>query len=183
MPRIPSSLTTVPLALSIAFVLFTPMPLRAMAQEATPETACPMTSEEENEAIARRWHDDAISGHDLAVLDEIAADDIVHHAGSFPDGEGVEAVKQVLGALLTGFPDVRQTIDAIASDDDIVVTRWTTEGTHEGEFQGYAPTGLPITWSGINLFRIECGRIAEAWSELDGLGRAAQFEANAEEAP
>jgi predicted ester cyclase len=78
---------------------------------------------------------------------------------------------------------VRQTIDVIASDDDLVVTRWTTEGTHEGVFQGYAPTGLPVTWSGINLFRIECSRIAEEWSELDGLGRAAQFEANAEQAP
>ena len=40
-------------------------------------------------------------------------------------------------------------------------------------------SGKPVTWSGINIFRIECGKIAEEWSEVDGVGRIAQFEENA----
>lgn len=153
------------------------------AQDATPAGACPATSEADNEAIALRWHEDAINGHDLAVIDDIVSDDVVHHAGTFPDGVGPEAVKAVLGALLDGFPDVQHTVEQVIAKDDTVVTRWTATGTHEGEFQGYAPSGRPVTWTGINIFRIECGRIAEEWSELDGIGRLAQFEAAATPTP
>ncbi len=161
------------LILAIAMSQLAVSPVRA--QDATPAAACPATSEAENEAIARRWHEDAINGGDLAVIDEIVSSDVVHHAGTFPDGEGPDAVKTVLDALLAGFPDVRHTIEQVIASDDFVVTRWQAEGTHEGEFQGYAATGTPVTWTGINIFRIECGRIAEEWSEVDGLGRLRQL--------
>ena len=48
------------------------------AQEATPVSppaGCPTTTEDENAAIARRWHEEAINHHDLTVLDEILAPD------------------------------------------------------------------------------------------------------------
>ncbi len=150
-----------------------------MAQDATPAASCPATTEEENAAIAQRWTDDVINGGDLAVLDDIAAVDIIHHAGTFPDRTGVDGVKEVLGALLTGFPDARQTVEQVITDDDLVVVRWSATGMHEGEFQGFAPSGKPVTWTGINIFRFECGKIAEDWSEVDGAGRIAQFEENA----
>ncbi len=43
---------------------------QARAQEATPAASCPATSKEENEAVARRWYEDALNGADLTVLDE-----------------------------------------------------------------------------------------------------------------
>jgi steroid delta-isomerase-like uncharacterized protein len=158
----------------IAVIAASPAPL-ATAQDATPTADCPATTEEENEAIARRWHEDVINGANLDTLDEIVADDIIHHAGTFPDGVGTEAVKTVLGVLLTGFPDVQHTIEQVLTDGEFVVTRWQADGTQTGEFQGHAPTGKSVTWTGINIFRIECGRIAEEWSELDGLGRLQQL--------
>jgi hypothetical protein len=59
----------------------------ARAQNATPSAACPVTTEDENEGTARRWFEGAINGADLSVIDEIVTADIVHHAGTFPDGE------------------------------------------------------------------------------------------------
>ena len=156
---------------------------RVAAQEATPDAGCPVTSEEENIAIARRWHEEAINGHDLDVIDEIAAPEIIHHAGTFPDGVGVDAVKGVLGALESGFPDVQHSIEHVIADGDLVVVRWTAQGTQSGEFQGLAPTGKSVTWSGVNFFRFECGKIAEEWSEVDGLGRLQQLGAVATPTP
>jgi hypothetical protein len=31
------------------------------------------------------------------------------------------------------------------------------------------------TWTGINIFRIKCGRIAEVWSEVDAVTRTQQL--------
>ena len=145
------------------------------AVQATPAADCPVTTEAENEAIARRWHEEMINGEDLGVLDEIVASDIVHHAGTFPDGVGADAVKDVIGALLTGFPDAHHTVEQVLVDGNTVVVRWRGEGTQTGEFQGYPPTGKRVSWTGINIFRLECGQIAEAWSEVDGLGRLRQL--------
>jgi predicted ester cyclase len=139
---------------------------------ATPPAGCPTTTEEENAAIARRWHEDVISAHDLAVLDEILASDAALDSATFADNPGPPAV---LGALLTGFPDVRHTVEAVITEGDVVVIRYRATGTHAGEFQGYAPTGKAVTWTGINIYRIECGRIAEVWSEVDALGRIEQL--------
>jgi steroid delta-isomerase-like uncharacterized protein len=146
------------------------------AQDATPAASpaagCPTTTEEENAAIARRWHEEAINNHDLSVLDAILAPDAAHDSATFTANPGPRAV---LGALLTGFPDVQHTVEAVITEGDLVVIRYTATGTHSGEFQGYAATGKRVTWTGINIYRIECGRIAEIWSEVDGLGRIGQL--------
>ena len=149
----------------------------------SPEAACPATTESENEAVARRWHEEAINDGNLGVIAEIVTEDVIHHAGTFPDGEGPEAITHVLGALLTGFPDVEHTIEQVIASGEFVVIRFQAEGTHEGEFQGLAATGKHVSWSGINMFRFECGRIAEEWSEVDGLGRIRQIEAEATPTP
>jgi predicted ester cyclase len=147
-----------------------------MAQEATmaasPPAGCLTTTEDENAAIARRWHEDAINNHDLTVLDEILTPDAALDSATVPDNPGP---REVLGILLTGFPDVQHTIEAVITEGDLVVIRYRAAGTHEGEFQGSAPTGKSVTWTGINIYRLECGRIAEVWSEVDALGRIAQL--------
>jgi predicted ester cyclase len=156
----------------------------AQAQDATPVASpaagCLATSEEVNAAIARRWHEEIINTHDLTALDKILASDASQDSATFADNPGP---REVLGALFTGFPDVQHAVDAVVTDGDLVVVRYTATGTHEGEFQGYAPTGNTATWTGMNMYRIECGRIAETWSEVDGLGRIEQMRGSEAGAP
>ena len=40
---------------------------------------------------------------------------------------------------------------------------------------GDASSGRTATGTGINVFRIACGRIAEAWSEVDAVSRTRQL--------
>jgi len=47
---------------------------------------------------------------------------------------------------------------------------WTATGTQEGEWQGIAPTGKTVSWTGINVFAIACGQITESWGEADHIG-------------
>ncbi|MCD6032468.1 MAG: SnoaL-like polyketide cyclase, partial [Thermomicrobiales bacterium] len=43
--------------------------------------------------------------------------------------------------------------------------------------------GRTATWTGVNIFRIECGKIVEVWSEVDALSRNAQLTGVAEATP
>ncbi len=142
---------------------------------ATPSASCPPDTAESNAAIGSRWTEEALDKHDLDLLDEFVAEDLVHHSGIFIDEIGREALKEDFVALLTAFPDARFTADVIVADDDGAAVRWTGRGTHDGELQGLAPTGLPVVFTGINVYRVVCGQIVEGWSEPDSLGLLRQL--------
>jgi predicted ester cyclase len=45
------------------------------------------------------------------------------------------------------------------AERDAVVSRWTWRGTHQGEFEGVAPTGKVLTATGITIFHFAGGKI------------------------
>ena len=53
------------------------------------------------------------------------------------------------------------------AEGDKVVLRMTGDFTHLGEFMGIPPTGKPITWSCIDIWRIADGKFVEHWVEAD----------------
>ena len=135
---------------------------------------CPATNLDAKKAIARTWHE-SLNQRNLDALDSVLASDIAHHSATFPDTVGPAGVKRILGAAFTGFPDAHWTVEDVIAEGDLVAMRFRVDGTHLGEFQGYAPTGRPVVWTGINILRIECGRIVESWSEVDSVGRLEQI--------
>ncbi len=103
-----------------------------------------MPTEEENEAIFRRYIEEVFNRGNLQVADEIF-DRYVSHQ---PDGStlerGPEDVKRFVGEFRTAFPDLRISIDDQIAGGDKVVTRVTLRGTHQGMFRGTAPTGKEV---------------------------------------
>lgn len=130
----------------------------------------------ENKAVVRRLFEEVWEKGNLAVADEIFAADYVHHDPSTPDfGRGPEGEKKRATLYRTAFPDLRLTIDDMIAEGDTVVTRWTARGTHKGELRGIAPTGKPVTVTGISVARFSGGKAAEQWVNWDALGMFAQL--------
>lgn len=149
------------------------------AQDATPPAspaACAVTTEAENQAIANVWHEEAINNGNLEALRDVVAPDVVHHAaGGYPDVTNIEGVMSMMGAFPAAFSDLHYTVDFWVVQDDMVVERYTATGTQDGPLGDMPATGREATWTGVNIFRIECGKIAEVWSEVDALSRNAQL--------
>ena len=56
-----------------------------------------------------------------------------------------------------------------------MVTRFTSRGTHQGEFVGIPPTGNQITVEGISIDRVVGGKSAESWTINDVMGMMQQL--------
>ena len=141
----------------------------ARTQEATPTADL-----EANKALARRFHADIFNQGNMEAADEILAPDFVWR--SPPDQAdpliGPEAVKEAATEFRGFFPDVVVTDEDVIAEGDRVVIRWTMHGTAESE------TGtFPVTFTGIDIFRIEGGKLAELWQNTDALGLEEQFAA------
>ena len=89
--------------------------------------------------------------------------------------EQVEAARQEAADFRQGFPDVVSTIEDLIAEGDKVVARWRSRATHQGEYTGIPPTGKEVEFTGISVYRIEAGKIAESWTIEDELGLMRQI--------
>ncbi len=131
-------------------------------------------STEENKALVRRLFEESAVGN-LAVMDEVLADDIVDHSAWEGQAPGREGYKQALSYVFAAFPDARTLVEDQIAEGDKVVTRWTIRATHQGEFLDVPATGKQVTVTGISIHRIAGDKIVEEWTNLDMLGLLQQL--------
>ena len=134
-----------------------------------------MSNTEENKAIARREIEEMWNQGQLDVIDEIFAADFVFHVLGSPDIQGTEGYKQFVTMYRTAFPDLQFTIKDQIAEEDKVVIRWSTTGTHKGELMGIPPTGLTAPTPGITIGRYTGGKCVESWAIWDALGMLQQL--------
>ena len=127
----------------------------------------------ENKALVRRYFKDA--PHNPEVCDEIFAPRFqfhaIHRTGISP--QVVECTPQSEKAAYeqhkSAWGGWHIAVEEMIAEGDRVMVRWTSHGTHQGESRGLPPTYKQVTNSGINIFRIADGKIAEIWDIYDRL--------------
>jgi predicted ester cyclase len=139
-------------------------------------------------AIARRWveegwrHDDALpDGH---IVDDLHAPCFIDHDSGDRAADNA-GFREGIARLLAAFPGLRaeardfvvETSCAGASGglSGSVAVRWTAVGTQTGAYLGAAPVNRPVHFKGIEIIRVDDGRITERWGEWDGLELLAQL--------
>jgi predicted ester cyclase len=129
------------------------------------------TAEElSNKETFKRFHEAANTGDAeflSKTIDDLVAPDAAIRTPLPIDATGAELLKQVWAMLLRIYPDIHLTVDDVIAEGDKVVARNTVTGTHQGEFMGVAPTGKPVTYNEIFIFRFADGRVVETWGVVD----------------
>jgi predicted ester cyclase len=116
---------------------------------------------------------DVAAPEDLA--DRLYAPDVVDHNLQPGQGPGLDGIKQVIDVYRTVFPDLHLSCDDAVSSGDRIAVRWSATGTHEGAGLGVPPSHKKAQLTGIDIVRIENGRVAERWGEFNGLELMAQL--------
>ncbi len=134
-----------------------------------------MTSPEENKAVVRRFSNEFKNKANYAIVDELMTAGFQHHFKDPRLPRGREGMKILGRSVVQAFPDVHANIQDMIAEGDKVVERTDAGGTHKGDFNGVPASGRPVRWSELHLYRIEKGKIAELWSEIDFLAIMAQI--------
>lgn len=124
---------------------------------------------EQNEAVVRRYVEEAWNQGKADLLDEIMSSEYARYTSGSAQRLTRDGQKQRITTLREAFPDLHFTIDDLIAAGDTVVMRLTARGTHQGRFMGIAPTGKPVTVTGIDIARFADGKIVEHWGEMDTL--------------
>ena len=114
---------------------------------------------EQNKAIVRDYLNDIVNKGNMAAFDSYFSEDVV-----FNNFRGFRQQHLArLQAIRSAFPDHHLLVEDQIAEGDKVVTRVTFHGTHQGQFNGIAPTGKQVNWSGIAMDRIADGKVVEMW--------------------
>lgn len=137
-----------------------------------------MTKEENNKAVVGRWFTEFWgSSWNPAIIDELAAPDMLLQYSLHAPRRGREDVRAFMNGFRAAFPDLgfSGTADLIA-EGDYVVGRWAGGGTHTGPaFDDFlvgalpAKSGRTMRFTGTTVIRVEDGKIAEEVGLDDGV--------------
>lgn len=127
-------------------------------------------SPEENNTIAKKFFHEAWNNGNFAIVEELTTPETIDHSTLHGHAErGTESFRQIISMFRAGFPNIHLTINDAIYAGDKVVHRWTLTGTHNQEFMGIPATGKSVEFTGVTIVRMEEGKLAERWSNIDML--------------
>jgi len=128
------------------------------------------------EAVTRRLFEEVFNHGRLDLIDELIAEDAVEHEPlPISTGEMRTDLRAWLTELRRAFPDYHVEIEELIVDGDKAVARERITGTNAGPLLGIPPTGRPICIDGIDILRVDGGRVVEHWGLADGQTMARQL--------
>ena len=108
---------------------------------------------------AKLWN-----GGDIAIVDDLYSKEALYHNADFVDVKGPEKIKGFVKWVYTAYPDFAITFDEPMKFKDRTVTTFKATGTNNGPLAGdMPPTGKRMSFNGVTIYKIENGKVTEAW--------------------
>ncbi|MEV4282636.1 ester cyclase [Actinoplanes xinjiangensis] len=137
-----------------------------------------MTASVEKNVTVVRTAFETLQHGDLDACAEQLTENFIVNLPGLPDPlRGRKIWKFGVQAMRDGFPDLSIVIEDIFGAGDRVAVRLRFSGTHTGTFQDVPATHRPVTFTSIDIYRVEGDRIAEEWVSPDMAGLMQQITA------
>jgi hypothetical protein len=113
--------------------------------------------------LVRRLVTDVMNGGQLDLLTELCTPSLA------------PKLRRAFDEFRSAFPDWHQDVREVVSDGHTVVARMRCTGTHQGPWQGLAPTGRQMRVDEVYFFRVADDRITGLWGLEDTWTRMRQL--------
>jgi predicted ester cyclase len=116
-----------------------------------------------NAALMARYYDEVFNRRNLDFLRAHLHLEVVGHGPGADDVvRGVEAVVAFSTYAWEVYDDYRLTVEDVVAAGDRVLVRGSVTALHK-------PTGRPVRFFGLTLYRLESGLVREYWRAYDRL--------------
>ena len=139
------------------------------------------------EHIVKKFFEEVRSGKNPDYATELMADQVLAHQVLAHQviSEEELTVKRTpkdyadhVKEMVEAYGNFSLEIQEFIVQDHKVYVRWKQVGTHVCEVDGYEPTKLPVIEIASAVYRIENGKIAEYWIQIDRAGIENQLKRN-----
>lgn len=111
--------------------------------------------------LIRCFYETVVSENDVSRVPDFVSDRLCLRLGEHKTAVGVEGMIGHIAATKSTYPDYTVRITRQFCDGDYVISEFVMEGSHEGEWFGIEPSHRRLTFTGVNIDRVEEGKITE----------------------
>ena len=111
--------------------------------------------------IIHRFYQDMAAGLPERQVEAAGAD--LTPVKSSCKKSGTRIFRNFFSSVSEAFPDYELKIESLVANGDRVMVRYIIQGTQKGVFLGIEPTHQRMTISGIDVFRLDSGKVVEHW--------------------
>jgi predicted ester cyclase len=125
---------------------------------------------ETNKAVIRGFVD-SVNTHSWDNLRVLLVPHFIRHsnAAGVPEVRSAEEFINYLKNEYVTFPDAEETLLDLIAEGESVAARSHFRGTQVGSMGSYPASNKVLSATYLAIYRLEGGRIAEAWAEWDNL--------------
>jgi steroid delta-isomerase-like uncharacterized protein len=121
----------------------------------------------DNKLIVLRFFEELWNQQNLAVADEIFAENLLFRGTLGSSDVGISAFKRYFEFARTAFSNLRAEIHELIVAGDAVVARVTWSARHSGELFGIPATGREWSYEAAAIFHLRDAKIVNAWTVGD----------------
>jgi steroid delta-isomerase-like uncharacterized protein len=123
-----------------------------------------MGTRETNRKLIAGYYDELWNQWRFNLVHQFVSPKVRFHGSVGVSVEGQQGFINYMNLIRSAFPDFHNTVEEMVVENDRVAARLTYRGTHRGKIFGVEPSGKPILYEGLALFRIgDDGKIAEGY--------------------
>ncbi len=129
-----------------------------------------------NKQVVREFVE-AINRQDWRRFEELVAPDVVRHSSTYgqPTIRSRDELRKLVAAEAETFSDAHETVNFLVAEGDMVAVHSAFRGTQRGPLGPFPASGKQLSADFISIYRVDSGRIAEAWVEWDSLSGLIQL--------
>lgn len=120
----------------------------------------------DNADVIREWFA-AVEAGDIKAVDRFYDTDFVAHPAGKTKQSSREAVRTELAAITAAAPNPVLTIKHLLATDDLVFCHYTMDLVDSGKAFNLPATQRRVQINGIDLYRLQDGKIVEQWAYSD----------------
>jgi len=141
--------------------------------------ASPANAEGDGRSVIDRFAA-ALGARDVQAFADLFAEDYVNRqrsaAAPAPSGKSAkQATVDFFANRIGAMSDLKVTVEAALATGDMAAASFVYEGTQDGAYYGFAPTGRTLRFTSCDIFRLRDGKIVEHWGMGDIAGVVAQL--------
>ncbi|GAC1429984.1 MAG: ester cyclase [Acidobacteriaceae bacterium] len=122
--------------------------------------------------LMERWFNQVWNEGNEDAIEQMSTPDVVAHGLRDAHGRQIHDVatfKELHRQFNSAFSDIHIEVEKVVTEGDFSVARCSFFGRHTGFAFGRPATGKQVNFTGMCMIRIQDGKIAEWWNELDFL--------------
>lgn len=120
--------------------------------------------------LLHRWFDEVWNQKRTDTINEMMNEDTLHHGLTGPGGppiSGLDNFRRFHHDFRTAFPDLEVVVHDVVTEGDRMACRYTVTGTQRGPLGDMPPSRVKVEFTGGGMCRLENGKFAEVWNEID----------------